>query len=72
MVAEGEALVSLTAGGGRYGSPLNRAPEHVAHDVAEGWISPERARKVYGVEVTPEDAVDRETTERLRGRLAAA
>ena len=72
MVAEGEALVSLTAGGGRYGSPLNRAPEHVAHDVAEGWISPERARKVYGVEVTPEGAVDRETTERLRGRLAAA
>jgi hypothetical protein len=27
---------------------------------------------VYGVEVTLEGAVDRERTERLRGRLAAA
>jgi N-methylhydantoinase B len=72
MVAEGESLVPLTAGGGGYGSPLDRALEHVAHDVAEGWISPERAREVYGVEVTLEGAVDRERTERLRGRLAAA
>jgi N-methylhydantoinase B len=40
MVATGESLVSLTAGGGGYGSPLDRAPEHVAHDVAEGWIRP--------------------------------
>ena len=80
---EGEVLVDVEAigvnyrdvyerEGGGYGSPLDRAPEHVAHDVAEVWISPERARKVYGVEVTPEGAVDRETTERLRGRLAAA
>jgi N-methylhydantoinase B/oxoprolinase/acetone carboxylase alpha subunit len=45
-VAEGESLVSLTAGGGGYGTPLERAPERVAHDVVEGWISPERARKV--------------------------
>ena len=72
MVAEGESLVSLTAGGGGYGSPLGRAPEHVAHDIAEGWISPGRARNVYGVEVTPEGTVDREKTERLRGRLGAA
>jgi N-methylhydantoinase B len=64
--------VSLTAGGGGYGSPLERAPERVAHDVAEGWISRERARSVYGVEITSDGAVDRERTERLRGRLAAA
>jgi N-methylhydantoinase B len=64
--------VSLTAGGGGHGSPLDRAPERVAHDVAEGWISLERARNVYGAEVTPEGAVDREMTERLRRRLAAA
>jgi N-methylhydantoinase B len=72
VVAEGESLVSLTAGGGGYGSPLDRAPKHVAHDVAEGWISRERAREVYSVEVTLEGAVDREQTERLRGRFAAA
>jgi N-methylhydantoinase B len=72
LVAEGESLVSLIAGGGGYRSPLDRAPEHVAHDVAAGWISLERARNVYGVEVTPEGVVDREMTERLRHRLAAA
>ena len=72
MVAEGESLVSLTAGGGGYGSPLDRAPERVAHDVAEGWISPERARNVYGVEVTSEGAVDRAATSRLRGLRTAA
>jgi N-methylhydantoinase B len=72
MVAEGESLVSLTAGGGGYGSPLERAPERVAHDVAEGWISRERARDVYGVEVTSEGAVHRAATSRLRGLRTAA
>jgi N-methylhydantoinase B len=72
MVAEGESLVSLTAGGGGYGSPLDRAPERVVHDVAEGWISLERARNVYGVEVTPEGVVDRAATSRLRGLRTAA
>src|SRR5258708_15003517 len=54
MVAEGESLVSLTAGGGGYGSPLDRAPEHVGHDVAKGWIRRERAREVYAVELSLE------------------
>ena len=64
--------MSLTAGGGGYGSPLDRAPERVAHDVAEGWIRLERARNVYGVEITSEGAVDRAATSRLRGLRTAA
>src|SRR5271156_3973884 len=31
VVAQGESLISLTAGGGGYGSPLDRTPESVAH-----------------------------------------
>ena len=40
----GERIVSVSAGGGGYGDPLERAPERVLHDVREGWVSPERAR----------------------------
>lgn len=44
-----EAIVSLSAGGGGYGDPLERAPASVLEDVLDEWISPERAREVYGV-----------------------
>jgi N-methylhydantoinase B len=45
----GETIVSVSAAGGGYGPPRERAAERVRHDVAEGWISAERARDVYGV-----------------------
>ena len=46
---EGERIVSITAGGGGYGPPGERDPERVRHDVAEGWVTPQRARDVYRV-----------------------
>jgi N-methylhydantoinase B len=74
-IKPGERLVSLTGGGGGYGSPLQRDPDLVARDVSEGWISVERARTVYGVAVresptdpglfTPEPAETRSTRDRL-------
>ncbi len=48
-VRDGEALVSVTCGGGGYGDPRERDPAKVRHDVAEGWISPERAKQIYGL-----------------------
>lgn len=48
-IKPGERLVSLTGGGGGYGSPLERDPDLVARDVSEGWVSVERAQDVYGV-----------------------
>ena len=48
-VGDGEAVVSVTCGGGGYGDPKTRDPEKVRHDVREGWISPDRAAAVYGV-----------------------
>ena len=36
-------------GGGGYGSPLEREPEMVEADVAEGYVTPEQARSDYGV-----------------------
>jgi N-methylhydantoinase B len=47
----GETMISHSAGGGGYGQPAERDPAKVLHDVREGWISVERARKVYGVEI---------------------
>jgi N-methylhydantoinase B len=63
---DGEAIVSLSAGGGGYGDPVARDPERVLTDVTEGWISPERAEKVYGV-VVRDDSVDATATRALRG-----
>ena len=50
-VKSGEAIVSITCGGGGYGDPKERSPEKVRHDVEEGWISPSRAASVYGASI---------------------
>jgi N-methylhydantoinase B len=49
VLEPGETIVARCCGGGGYGDPHDRAPESVRADVAEGWVSPERAREVYGV-----------------------
>lgn len=48
-LVDGERLVSITAGGGGYGSPFERDPHAVRADVLEGLVTSERAREVYGV-----------------------
>ncbi|KQU92800.1 hydantoinase [Mesorhizobium sp. Root102] len=62
---DGERLLSISCGGGGYGFPEERDPDAVARDVAEGWITPERARNVYRVAVAG-DRVDLEATVALR------
>jgi N-methylhydantoinase B len=44
-----ESIVSLSAGGGGYGDPLERDPARVLEDVVDDWISPKRAVEAYGV-----------------------
>ncbi|WP_432839867.1 hydantoinase B/oxoprolinase family protein [Dactylosporangium sp. CA-092794] len=48
-VAAGDRVTLLTAGGGGHGDPRERDPGLVREDVAEGYVSPEAARDVYGV-----------------------
>lgn len=50
-LAPNERIVSISCGGGGYGSPAERDPEAVRHDVREGWITPGRAREIYDVEM---------------------
>jgi N-methylhydantoinase B len=45
----GETIMSFGSGGGGYGPPWERDAGRVRHDVAEGWVSRERAESVYGV-----------------------
>jgi N-methylhydantoinase B len=65
-IEPGETLVSITSGGGGYGPASAREPERVAHDVAEGWVSRERAERVYRVALDEHGEVDRELTAQLR------
>ncbi|MGH3040607.1 MAG: hydantoinase B/oxoprolinase family protein [Gaiellaceae bacterium] len=62
----GETIVSVSSAGGGYGNPLERDPERVRHEAAEGWVTRERAEEVYGVVLDDGGVVDEQTTARLR------
>jgi N-methylhydantoinase B len=54
----GEMIVSISCGGGGYGPPWRRDVGRVRHDVAEGWVSRDRAEAVYGVVLDEAQRVD--------------
>ncbi len=58
-----------TAGGGGWGSPLEREPEKVRMDILEGFVSRDAARKEYGVVMKPGLEVDVEATRDLRAKM---
>ena len=67
-----ERLVAEDPGGAGYGDPLDRDPKLVKLRVREGWVSPQRARDVYGVILdtsSEQYAIDYEATRRLREQL---
>jgi N-methylhydantoinase B len=74
-VKRGDFWDYWSGGGGGWGDPLEREPELVLEDVKDGYVSPEGARRDYGVVVnTPgmvydEWAVDQVATEALRADL---
>lgn len=82
LLAPGEWIRGVEAGGGGYGDPLEREPAAVLHDVLERWVTPGAAREVYGVVLSEADgaggggagaaaalAVDGAATENLRSEL---
>jgi N-methylhydantoinase B len=69
VLAPGETVVSYTSGGGGYGPPRERPAEKVRRDVAEGRVTSERAREVYGVVLDADGAVDEDATARRRADL---
>lgn len=67
----GDAWVNFCAGGGGYGDPLMREPEHVLRDVRLGFCSVGQARQLYGVALRDGDRmlVDDAATSTLRQEL---
>jgi N-methylhydantoinase B len=67
-IAPGEAIVSMSSGGGGYGNPLDRDPQSVATDVREGWVSAESARDVYRVVLAADGSADLAATTEARAK----
>ena len=71
-IGSGDVFSRPTAGGGGFGDPLERDPALVLEDVADDYVSIERAAKDYGVVITVVDAeicayaVDQAATEAMR------
>jgi N-methylhydantoinase B len=74
-MASGDLFSRPTAGGGGYGDPLERDPSAVREDVADGYVSIERAERDYGVVLRvvdidlPEYEIDADATARTRASL---
>ncbi len=66
-LSAGDVVSFRTAGGGGYGSPLERDPERVLADVADGYVTPEAALERYGVALADDGSrVDQARTRTLR------
>ncbi|NMM26915.1 MAG: hydantoinase B/oxoprolinase family protein [Glaciimonas sp.] len=66
-IPRGTRWYQVAGGGGGYGDPRRRPAELVAREVLYGYISPENARRQYGVVVEDRSlALDRAATETLR------
>jgi N-methylhydantoinase B len=72
VLEEGDAVTGISPGGGGYGPPMARDPTRVAHDVAEGVVSRERAREIYGVVLDENGAIDPHKTGDLRSEVDRA
>jgi N-methylhydantoinase B len=69
----GDVVIMDAAGGGGYGDPLERVPDLVEQDVLEGYVTPELARKDYGVVIDPKNMkADLPATEKLRKSMRQA
>jgi N-methylhydantoinase B len=66
QIRAGERFVCVGPAGGGYGNPFARTPERVGHDVTDGLLSVEAARRDYGVVLTSPGSVDEAETARLR------
>jgi N-methylhydantoinase B len=63
-----DALCLHLPGGGGFGDPHTRDPDHVRDDVLDGLITPAEARNDYGVAIDARGELDLVETTRMRNR----
>ena len=71
-VSAGSRVVVATGGGGGYGPPVERDPQHVLDDVIDEYVSAASAEKDYGVAIVAKGDdffIDFEKTKSLRAKL---
>lgn len=73
----GDLLIIQRAGGPGLGDPIDRQPEDVKNELAQGWITQKRAEAIYGVvasysEETAEWSIDLKATEQKRREIREA
>ena len=69
-LSHGDVFRHDLAGGGGYGDPFQRDPNHVLEDVRNEFVSIEGARRDYGVVINEQTrAVDEQATVKLRREL---
>ncbi len=67
-----DAICLQLPGGGGFGDPHARDPQHVGEDVRDGLITAEQARRDYGVAIGAGGEIDLAETERLRDSRKSA
>ena len=73
LCGPGASVRVETAGGGGWGSPLEREPQQVLDDVLDEYVTLDAARDDYGVVIDPATMqVNAGQTKALRAQLAAA
>jgi N-methylhydantoinase B len=70
QLKKGDLVRIMTAGGGGWGSPLQRPAQQVRLDVLDGFISRESAHADYGVVLSSELELDTPATQELRAQLS--
>ena len=70
VARDDDVLYFRAPGGGGYGDPLDRHPDHLQHDIDIGLVSQESACRDYGAVLDETTgAMDRPATEANRARL---
>jgi N-methylhydantoinase B len=70
-IERGQKLRLETPGGGGYGNPFERNADAVARDVKLGFVSADKAKAEYGVELDAQGRPDNDKTNALRHGVAA-
>ena len=66
QMGDDDVLVMVCMGGGGLGDPLDRDEQLVLKDIKNSLVSPEQARRIYGIVIGKDNEIDEQATESER------